>query len=231
MPFDVIIDPEVRADSLARFLYQAARQIRRGAVLEIGSSDGRGSTAQLVQGLIDAVNLPEETPNVRLACLELDRVRYAALVQRYAHLPWVHPYRGLATSLDDQLTEAQVGAFYRQISTNLNRYPLAEVLRWRTEERAYAVATEAPEEQLAAAAVDLDVDRWALAFLDGSPFSGQAELADTLPAALVVLDDVLDIKNYANYQALLTSPDWQLVDRDLTLRNGWAAFRSLTGGY
>jgi hypothetical protein len=225
MPFDVIIPPEVLADDLHRFLYQAARHLRRGTVLEVGSSDGRGSTAALVAGLQDALNLPEQEPNVRLACLELDRVRHAALVARYADRPWVHCYLGESVNLDQLMTAAQVRDFYQSTPTNLNNYPLAQVLSWRQEEIDYVNLHALDEEQIAAATAELEVDRWALVFLDGSPFAGEADLAACLPADLVVLDDINDIKNKTNYDTLLAdTANWQLVAESDT-RNGWAAFR------
>jgi hypothetical protein len=46
-----------------------------------------------------------------------------------------------------------------------------------------------------------------------------------LPGAVIALDDVVDIKNWANYHALKSEPGVRLVWENLSLRNGAAIFQ------
>jgi hypothetical protein len=118
------------------------------------------------------------------------------------------------------LTPEAVAAFYRTTPTRLNQYPLEMVLSWLEEDH-----------EIAAGCTTLTFvgERFDFLLLDGSPFSAEAELAAFRPllnnSAFVALDDVVDIKNWANYHALKNEPGVRLVWEDLGLRNGAAIFQ------
>ena len=60
--------------------------------------------------------------------------------------------------------------------------------------------------------------------IDGSGFTGEAELKEVYGSTLLILDDVNDIKNFSNYQRLKQSPDYKLIGENWQLRNGYAVF-------
>jgi len=89
-------------------------------------------------------------------------------------------------------------------------------------ETAYQYKTSAIEDIHFEHSVDFN-----FVLIDGSPFSGESELRCVRPflaeKAIIALDDVNDIKNYANYEKLkrTATPLWE----DMACRNGAAIFQ------
>ena len=83
-PEESIIPPEIAGDSFAACLKHLCQTEELTNVLEIGSSSGAGSTAAIVEGLVQNPGQP------RLFCLEMVRARYRALVERFAQNPDFH---------------------------------------------------------------------------------------------------------------------------------------------
>jgi predicted O-methyltransferase YrrM len=102
---DIVIPPEISNDNFARLIRQLAAEPTVHVVLEIGSSSGAGSTAQLVAGL-------GEKEKADLYCLELSSARFAELSKRYRHVPWVHCYNVSSVPLAKMPTEADVEDFF-----------------------------------------------------------------------------------------------------------------------
>lgn len=64
-----------------------------------------------------------------------------------------------------------------------------------------------------------------LVLIDGSEFTGRAELREVLGAGIILLDDINGMKNYENYYELKNNPRYTLEEEDWSLRNGYAVFR------
>ena len=101
---DIVIPPEISDDNFANLIRQLAAEPTVHVVLEIGSSSGAGSTAQLVAGL-------GEKERTDLYCLELSAARFAELNKRYRHVLWVHCYNLSSVPLEKMPTEAAVEEF------------------------------------------------------------------------------------------------------------------------
>jgi len=131
---------------------------------------------------------------------------------------------GTATLPSLWLNKKDIEEFYQNTRTNLNQYPLEQVLGWHNVclETAYQYKTSAIE--------DVHFDHQAdfnFVLIDGSPFSGESELRCVRPflaeKAIIALDDVNDIKNYANYEKLKRTAT--LLWEDMACRNGAAIFQ------
>jgi len=113
--------------------------------------------------------------------------------------------------------------FYGTNKTTLNQYPLDQVLGWYHEcvEFAQPYSTNAIEDIHFEHKVDFN-----FVLIDGSPFSGEAELRCVRPflaeKAIIALDDINDIKNLANYNKL--KGFGKLLWEDWSVRNGAAIF-------
>jgi len=131
---------------------------------------------------------------------------------------------GTATLSSLWLNKKDIEEFYRTTKTTLNQYPLEQVLGWHNVclETAYQYKTSAIED----AHFDHNVD-FNFVLIDGSPFSGESELRCVRPfladRAIIALDDVNDIKNWANYQKLKGFAE--LLWEDWSVRNGAAIFK------
>jgi hypothetical protein len=131
---------------------------------------------------------------------------------------------GTATLSKLWMNQLDVAEFYGTNKTNLNQYPLDQVLGWYHEcvESAQPYSTNAIEDIHFEHKVDFN-----FVLIDGSPFSGEAELRCVRPflaeKAIIALDDVNDIKNLANYNKLKGFA--KLLWEDWSVRNGAAIFQ------
>ena len=131
---------------------------------------------------------------------------------------------GTATLPSLWLNKKDIEEFYQNTRTNLNQYPLEQVLGWHNVclETAYQYKTSAIEDVHFDHQVDFN-----FVLIDGSPFSGESELRCVRPflaeKAIIALDDVNDIKNYANYEKLKRTAT--LLWEDMACRNGAAIFQ------
>ena len=131
---------------------------------------------------------------------------------------------GTATLPKLWMNQLDIAEFYGTNKTALNQYPLDQVLGWYHEciESAEPYSTNAIEDIHIEHKVDFN-----FVLIDGSPFSGEAELRCVRPflaeKAIIALDDVNDIKNWANYHKLKGFAE--LLWEDLSVRNGAAIFQ------
>lgn len=211
------VSPEITNDEFSRVIERLASDPAVTTVLEIGSSNGAGSTRALVGGL-------RHKEDARLYCLELVEPRFAELVKRYEHLPWVHCYN-LTSVLEDGFPSAQeVADFYHRQGSELRKYPLKVVQGWLRRDLESARRVNQPEGGIRMVMKAAEVTNFDLVLIDGSEFTGSAELSEVYGARYILLDDTRTFKNHASYARLSTDPAYRLVAEDQTCRNGFAAF-------
>jgi hypothetical protein len=130
---------------------------------------------------------------------------------------------GTATISKLWMNQLDIAEFYGTNKTTINQYPLDQVLGWYHEcvEFAQPYSTNAIEDIHFEHNVDFN-----FVLIDGSPFSGEAELRCVRPflaeKAIIALDDINDIKNWANYHKLKGFA--KLLWEDWSVRNGAAIF-------
>jgi hypothetical protein len=187
-------------------------------VLEIGSSTGEGSTRAFVEGL----RLNPRQP--RLFCVELSRPRFERLVRRYKEDSQVRCYNVTSVPLERFPTEEQVIEFYHSRVSKLNRVPLPEVLRWLRQDIRYVTRLGASQRGISKIREENHIDRFGIVLIDGSEFTGSAELDEVHGADYLLLDDIGTFKNMTNFERLSADPAYRLVATNPTLRNGYAVF-------
>ena len=130
---------------------------------------------------------------------------------------------GSAVTRELWMNKMDVLEFYTNQKTNLNQYPLEVVNGWYSEcfNTAQRFQTNAIED----IHFDHNVD-FNFVLIDGSPFSGEAELRCVRPflaeKSIIALDDINDIKNWTNYHKLKGFS--KLLWEDWSVRNGAAIF-------
>jgi hypothetical protein len=131
---------------------------------------------------------------------------------------------GTATLPKLWMNQLDVAEFYGTNKTNLNQYPLTQVIGW------YHECVQSAEPFSTNAIEDIHIEHkvnFNFVLIDGSPFSGEAELRCVRPflaeKAIIALDDVNDIKNLANYNKLKGFS--KLLWEDWSVRNGAAIFQ------
>lgn len=220
---DNLIPPEIINDELYNQIAHIVHEYNLKTIIEIGSSSGLGSTQAIVSG-IKAAGLEEKA---QIFCIEASKIRCAELTKNHKENSFVIPYNYCSTGLGDYLSEEQIKYFYNNIRTNLNNYPLEEVLRWRREEIEYIKANRIPFYGIEAIKNHNDIKSFDLAILDGSAFTGNADCVKLIYLAeWIVLDDVSGIKNYFADNILDgDNHSYELVVRNLNLRNGYSIFK------
>jgi len=213
--YDQTIPPEIVNDEFYEVIRTLARTATVRTVLEIGSSTGEGSTRE---------GLSENPVRPRLFCLEVSHPRYKELVARYAENPLVTCYNLTSVPISRFPTEAEVISFYRDRPSQLNRVPLREVLRWLRQDLRYVGRLNASQNGIEAIKTEHSIDRFGIVLIDGSEFSGPAELDEVYGADYILLDDIGTFKNLGNYERLLADPTYRLRACNKTLRNGYAVF-------
>jgi hypothetical protein len=131
---------------------------------------------------------------------------------------------GSAVTRDLWMDKLDILGFYTNKKTNLNQYSLDVVNGWYSE--CFAMAKEFKTNAIEDIHFDHNVD-FDFVLIDGSPFSGKAELRCLRPfladKAIIALDDVNDIKNFDNYHKL--KGNVELLWEDWSVRNGAAIFQ------
>lgn len=216
--YDRTIPPEIIDDELYEVIRSLAAAADIRTVLEIGSSNGAGSTRAFVDGLHRNPKRPQ------LFCLEVSRPRFKELIERYADDPQVKCYNLTSVQLSRFPTEAEVVSFYRARPSQLNRVPLREVLRWLRQDLWYVGRLGATQDGIEMIKKENGVEAFGMVLIDGSEFSGPAELDEVYGADYILLDDIGTFKNLGNFERLLADPAYRLRACNKELRNGYAVF-------
>lgn len=130
---------------------------------------------------------------------------------------------GTATLPKLWMNQLDVAEFYGANKTTINQYPLDQVLGWYREcvEFAQPYSTNAIEDIHFEHNVDFN-----FVLIDGCEFSGEAELRCVrlflAEKAIIALDDINAMKNWANYHKL--KGFGKLLWEDWSVRNGAAIF-------
>jgi hypothetical protein len=219
--YDRVIPPEIAGDAFFTAIRALSRTADVHTVLEIGSSAGNGSTLAFVEGIHENPNRPI------LFCVEMSVPRFEQLQRRYAGDAQVKCYNASSVSLDSYPAESDVIEFYRTRTSNLNRVPLEEVLRWRTQDISYITRNGSPAEGIRLIKQENGITHFGMVLIDGSEFTGAAELEEVYGARYILLDDIGTYKNMANYDRLGADSAYRLIEGNTELRNGYAIFERI----
>lgn len=219
---DQIIPPEIKNDEFYTLIKKISEEEDIKTVLEIGSSSGEGSTEALVTGLRNNPNQPV------LFCMEVSKPRFTELQKRYQNDSFVKCYNISSVSLEQFPDGNEIIEFYNKISTNLNHYPLAQVLGWLNQDIEYLKNHDVSENGIKKIKQENNIEYFDWVLIDGSEFTGKVEFAEVYGAKIIALDDINSFKNYQNWKRLSTDPNYALVAQNLHVRNGYAVFQRQT---
>jgi hypothetical protein len=215
---DDLIPAEITDDAFARLIEDVASTVGVREILEIGSSTGEGSTAAWVRGALRNPVRP------RLHCIEVSVERHAALVKRWSDHSFVHCHNVSSVPIERFPAASEVEGFYRDVPSRLRDFELATVLGWLQQDIDYLREHGLSSPGIAQIKEQHGIDRFDAVLIDGSEFTGQAELAEVYGARFLLLDDTETFKNWANARALAADPSYRLVQADASVRNGFALF-------
>jgi hypothetical protein len=211
---------EIAGDELAAHIEAVAADPSVHVILEIGSASGDGSTRAFVAAALRREDRPH------LFCLEARSERCAELPRRYAEHSFVHPVNASSVPAESYTSADEVREFMAAVDSPLDEFTLERVLSWRSDELDYLVAGGVPVDGIERIRAARGVDAFDAVLVDGSEFTGRAELELVYGARWLLLDDTRTLKNHANCLRLIADPAYELVAANPLLRNGFAVFRA-----
>ena len=216
-----LIPPEIKNDEFYAVIQKICREEDIETVLEIGSSSGGGSTEAFVTGL------RENQQNPKLFCMEVSKVRFAELKKRYENDSFVRCYNVSSISLEKFPKKAEVINFYSNTQNNLRAYPLEQVLGWLEQDIEYVSKSGVANDGIQQIKQENNIEFFDLVLIDGSEFTGSAELDEVYGAKYILLDDITTFKNYYSHSKLLTDNNYTLVAENKKIRNGYSIFKKV----
>lgn len=197
--------------AIQRLLYQETIE----TILDIGAGDGTGSTRAVAETLDDQQR--------KIFCIEPDAAKCEQTRQLYSDRVTV--YYGSSVELDQYLTEAELTSFYSSQPSILNYYPLDHVLQWYRDERAALTEKNFSNSCISEIRHAHGIEFFDMAILDGSLFTGQADLNAVYGARFLALCHVRSVKNFSNMLRLLADPNYQVIELNYQTGCGHAVFR------
>ncbi|MEH2100139.1 MAG: class I SAM-dependent methyltransferase [Nostoc sp.] len=217
-----LIPAEIKNDDFYYAIQKIAQEEDIKTVLEIGSSSGEGSSKAFVTGLRENRNKPI------LFCMEVSKTRFTELQNKYKNEDFVKCYNVSSISVRKFPDEKEIIDFYNSHDTNLNLYPLERVLGWLRQDIEYVNNSGVSDNGIQKIKHENKIDCFDLVLIDGSEFTGEAELDEVYGANFICLDDITTFKNYKNFNRLLSDSDYILIISNQNIRNGYAIFQRKT---
>ena len=218
---DAIIPGEIKNDSFYEALRNLATLPEVMSILEIGSSAGGGSTEAFVSGLKERAN-----PAI-LYCMEISAARFAKLRDTYEPYKFVHCFNVSSVPLSDFPTHQTVGAFWDTVQSGLRAYPKDMVLSWLDSDLDYVKSHGLDLNGIERIKAEFGLKQFDVVLIDGSEFTGEAELRHVYGAKYIALDDISTFKNWKNYFQLKADPHYELISEDRSVRNGFCIFKRI----
>ena len=217
---DNLLPPQIKNDGFYRAIMKVAATPGVKTILEIGASSGGGSTEALVNG---AMANPDGPPAIH--SIEVSKARIGQFQDRWKDHPFVHGYNVSSVPSASFPSAEAITKFYQQERSKLRNVRLERVLGWLQADLDYLKAHPdldvAGVEQIKAAT---GIRVFDAVLIDGSEFTGEAELPLVTGARFIMLDDTRSYKNWRNLQQLLADPAYHCVKKSRWTRNGWAVF-------
>ncbi len=218
--FDFIIGPEIKNDFFYSAIYHISMDIRFKNFLEIGSSSGQGSTSAFVAGM----NSRSDQSAIKLICLELSNKRFERLKHYYNKIPFIKIYNLSSVGVSKFPPLADVENFYINRKTNLNDTPFEEVKEWYEADIRYILESGKDIDGIESIKRRLSITHFDVVLIDGSEFTGNAELDSVLGADVILLDDTESYKCREAFERLMINSSYNLQMHEPGLRGGFAIF-------
>lgn len=189
--------------------------------LEIGSHDGMGSTQCFIEGILP-LSFDKDTV---LHCLEISPDRFSQLMENTKQYPWIKCFNMSSISLDQFIPKSFDEIWdspHNHLLEGELSFPKEMVRGWYEED--LEKLKNVKEGFLTSDFALLGYD---MVIIDGSEFTGYSEyqlLKDKVKC--FALDDCFTAYKCSQiYYELSRDGEWELLEEDPKLRNGYAIFR------
>lgn len=213
-----LIPPEVKEDRLSGWIARVSATPGFRHLLDIGASSGAGSTEAFVRGALRNPDRP------LVHCIEVSTERFRALLGRYEDYDFVHCYNLSSVPLESFPSPADVDRFRRRVWTRFRFIRRDTVMSWLRQDVEYVRRSGLSAPGIRQVREEHGIDVFDAVLIDGSEFTGPADLREVYGARFLLLDDIRTFKNYDNHRRLVRDPAYRLRARGRRPRNGFAVF-------
>jgi hypothetical protein len=213
---EVLIRPEIINDALYNEIREISSNSEIKNILEIGSSTGEGSTQAFLEGM--------KNNQARLFCLEISKPRYIKLCSNCGS-ERTFCFNMSSVPIFDFLTGAEVFKFCKDYPSHLDQHPITTILIWLLKDIEYIVRNNVPQDGIGYIKQKFEIKFFDVVLIDGSAFTGKAEVDKVYGAKWIILDDIVDIKNNYNHNRLQSDTNYDMISVDYKLRNGYSIFK------
>lgn len=221
--FDFLIGPEIKNDIFYHTIQKIAQDKRFKNFLEIGSSSGQGSTSAFVSG----IDQRSDVESVRFFCIELSNQRFKKLKSFYKEKSYIKVYNISSVSVAKFPSFDDVRKFYNNRKTNLNDASIEEIRNWYDSDIQYILDSGKNIDGISAIKNSINLNYFDVVLIDGSEFTGIAELNAVIGAAVILLDDTESYKCREAFERLAADPAYRLYMYEPKLRGGFAIYSKL----
>lgn len=215
--------PEIVNDELSRVIEGVVASLQPEMIIEIGSANGMGSTQALLRGRKKG-GLEKRCS---IFCLEMIPERYEELVSNVRNEPFVVAENVSSVAQKHFLTEEEVDEFIEKHSDfGIAKIGAEMVKGWLRRDLELIRDKKIKQDWLTQFVLYGKLNRHrSLVVIDGSPFTGLAEYEICKGADVIIMDDIMDIKCWDAYERAKNSGEYDLIQENKNLRNGYAVFR------
>lgn len=126
--------------------------------------------------------------------------------------------------------EEQVTLFHELgQSTQFSSCSLKTLLGFLRKDVEYLKSSGLPQHGIEIVKAEHGIQDFDMVLIDGSEFTGTAEISQIYGARFILIDDIDTFKNFANYHQLLEDRAYVLLEENPELRNGYAIFKRVEG--
>ena len=209
--------PEISGGPFFEAIVNTIAEYKPDVIIEVGSSNGLGSTMALVIGR-DKVGTGE------IHCIEIDKGRCDGFKENHRNREFVHLHEGCSVSLIDYMSEKMARTLWdNNPQFNCHAEHIDKILGWRKSEMNDISLKSTPMNKLDEC-IDCHFIPNTFVLLDGSAFTGEAELIKVLGAKVIALDDTVDIKHFNSCKQLNSNAYYKIKAKNDNDRNGWAIY-------
>lgn len=208
-------------DALGLMLREVIENFQPYTILEIGSSDGTGSTSVI----IDAIR----PYGADLFCIEMELDRYKSLLENTSHYQFTHCYHAASVPVTGMVPFEYINQFKKAHPAFAiwPMFPGGELDLWY-HNSVRAIAAMAIPNGIDYIKQQNHIHHFGMVLIDGSPFTGMAELDAVYGADIIFMDDINDLKNYDTAERLKQDPNYEIYHINKSYRQGFAVFKKRT---
>lgn len=216
--------PEItKGDPLYELIFNLVVEHKPEFILEIGSGNGLGST----QAFIEGIEAAELAGAIKMFCIEANRERCYELMENTRVCDYIKCINASSVPVEKYMSEADIEKFWRSHGYQFNiirQHSVETVKKWREDELKMIKDNDIDQNGIQTACKNKHSLFFDMVLIDGSAFTGSAELDMVNCSKIIIMDDTMDIKCLDAMKSLINDKLYKLLVNDRQHRNGFAAF-------